>query len=444
MINNRATLDASINFYGTQFPLTARTDKTPIIDDVTFARSGAYNTPSFSQDRRWHYNANLNLYADHHDMKIGYMYQRYAPRFTAYGAPGPAGTVGHFYIATTNGVPSSFWTDNGPVWNVNVLKNHALFFQDKFQVTSKLTLNYGIRFDQYNSSYPEQRFGLNGNQPCVDDNDCDVGPFVVKTVTPARDVVTFNTVVPRVALIYDLFGNSKTALKASWGRFATNPAASIASFVNPIDLITKKYAWDNNYLTADPAVAATRITPAYVATLQPIFGGAQLTPTTVDPNLKDSYTDEYTFGAEQEIAGDLRGYVTVVRKQQKNTFGRYDRLRTSVKLHPGPGRRSGSRRHRQQRRRPDHHGLGNRRASGYDRLLSDQQADRRHLRHGRIRRHQTHERSLATDQRFRLDETEFVVAVFRGSEHRGSGTRTTRRRRAGRSRRREATCSTTA
>jgi hypothetical protein len=135
-------------------------------------------------------------------------------------------------------------------------------------------------------------------------------------------------VVPRVALIYDLFGNSKTALKASWGRFSTNPAASISSSVNPIDLITKKYAWDNNYLTADPAVAATRITPAYVATLQPIFGGAQLTPTTVAPNLKDSYTDEYTFGAEQEIASDLRGYFTVVRKLQKNTFGSLDRLRT--------------------------------------------------------------------------------------------------------------------
>jgi hypothetical protein len=332
VISNRAMLDTSINFYGTRFPLTARTDKTPIIDDVTYTRSGAFNTPSLSQDRRWHYNTNLNLYAGKHDMKIGYMYQHYAPRFTAYGAPGPAGTVGHFYIATTNGAPSAFWTDNGPVGNVNVLKNHALFFQDKFQVTSTLTVNYGVRVDQYHSSYPEQTFGLNGN----------VGPFAVPTVTPARDIVTFNTVVPRVALIYDIFGNSKTALKASWGRFATNPAASIASWVNPIDLITKKYAWDKNDLTADPAVAATRITPAYVATLQPILGGAQLTPTTVDPNLKDSYTDEFTFGAEQEIAGNVRGYVLVVRKQQKNTFGRYDRLRvlsnyTPVQvLDPGP------------------------------------------------------------------------------------------------------------
>jgi hypothetical protein len=334
VINNRATLDTSINFFAYQFPLKVHTNKTPVIDDVTLARSGAYNTPSFSQERRWHYNANLNLYAEHHDMRIGYMYQWHAPRSTAHGAPGPAGTVGHFYIATTNGVPTSFWTDNGPVWNVNILKNNAVFFQDKFQVTSKLMLNYGIRFDRYHSNYPEQRFGLNGNKPCVDDDDCDFGPFVVKTVTPARDVATFNTVVPRVALIYDLFGNSKTALKASWGRFSTNPAASIASNVNPIDLITKKYAWDNNYLTADPAVAAARITPAYVAMLQPIFGGTQLTPATVAPTLKDSYTDEYTFGAEQEIAGDLRGYFRVVRKLQKNTFGMYDRLRTSSSYSP--------------------------------------------------------------------------------------------------------------
>jgi hypothetical protein len=328
VISNRATLDTSINLYGNHFPLTAHTDKTPVIDDVTFARRGAYNTPGLSQDRRRHYNANLTLYADRHDIKAGYMYQHYAPRFTAYGAPGPAGTAGHFSIATTNGVPSAFWTDNGPVWSVNILENHALFFQDKFQVTPKLTLNYGLRFDQYHSSYPEQRFGANGHQPCVDDHDCDFGPFVVPTVTPAREVATFNTVAPRVAVIYDLFGNSKTALKASWGRFATNPAASISALVNPIGLITRKYAWDTDYLTADTSVAATRITPAYVATLEPIFGGAQLTPTTADPDLKDSYTDEYTVGAEQEIAGDVRVHVTVVRKRQKDTFGRYDRFRT--------------------------------------------------------------------------------------------------------------------
>jgi hypothetical protein len=118
--------------------------------------------------------------------------------------------------------------------------------------------------------------------------------------------------------------------------------------VNPIDVTTRKYAWDTAYLTADPAIAATRITPAYVATLQPIFGGGQLTPTTVDPALRDSYTDEYTFGVEQEIAGDVRAHATVVGKRQENTLGRYDRLRTMSSftpvqaLDPGPDAIPGS------------------------------------------------------------------------------------------------------
>src|SRR4029078_13291825 len=47
VIGNRATLASSINVYGNDFPLTAHTDKTPIIDDVTFVRRGAYNTPGF-------------------------------------------------------------------------------------------------------------------------------------------------------------------------------------------------------------------------------------------------------------------------------------------------------------------------------------------------------------------------------------------------------------
>src|SRR6185436_18490434 len=71
-------------------------------------------------------------------------------------------------------------------------------------------------------------------------------------------------------------------------------------------------------------------------TLQPIFGGAQLTPATVNPNLKDSYTDEVTFGVDQEVASNLRGYFNFVRKQQKNMVGRYDRLRTFANYTPVP------------------------------------------------------------------------------------------------------------
>ena len=178
VIGNRATLTGRSNVR--QHSRAARTDKTRLV-----CASPEGPTHAGVEDRRRHSDADSTLYADRHDIKIATL-SALSPRFTAYGAPGPARTAGHFYIATTNGVPTSFWTDNGPVWSANSLKNHALFFQDRFQVTSKLTLNYGVRFDQYHSSYPEQRFGLNGNQPCIDETDCDVGPFAVRAVTPAR------------------------------------------------------------------------------------------------------------------------------------------------------------------------------------------------------------------------------------------------------------------
>ena len=64
----------------------------------------------------------------------------------------------------------------------------AGYAQDDWRINDRFTLNYGVRFDRYHSSYPEQRFGLNGDQPCLNDADCDVGPFAVRTVTPARSI----------------------------------------------------------------------------------------------------------------------------------------------------------------------------------------------------------------------------------------------------------------
>ncbi len=88
VIDNRKTLDMSINNFGYQFASKARTDTTPLMDDISGLRTGAFNLPGLSQQRRWHYNANFSAYAGKNDMKTGYMFQWYAPRLASYGAPG--------------------------------------------------------------------------------------------------------------------------------------------------------------------------------------------------------------------------------------------------------------------------------------------------------------------------------------------------------------------
>jgi hypothetical protein len=81
----------------------------------------------------------------------------------------------------------------------------GIFAQDQWRI-QRLTLNLGLRFDYVNMGYPEA--------------DLPAGPYV-----PARHVEKLSGVPswkdwnPRVGVAYDVFGNGRTALKASIGRF---------------------------------------------------------------------------------------------------------------------------------------------------------------------------------------------------------------------------------
>ena len=93
----------------------------------------------------------------------------------------------------------------------------GMFAQDQWTM-QKLTLNLAVRFDSFKGSVPVQHLPA--------------GPFV-----PARDFAAvsntpnFKNLNPRLGVAYDLFGNGKTALKLSMGRYM--PVVTGATF-NPV------------------------------------------------------------------------------------------------------------------------------------------------------------------------------------------------------------------
>jgi hypothetical protein len=139
----------------------------------------------------------------------------------------------------TGGVPTQF-TMYAPVeggTGSKVIGEIGFFAQDRWTI-KRLTLNLGIRYDQYIGGYPEQTLGPALYQP---------------TRNYRFDAVTGNNlkdITPRVAAAYDLFGNGKTALKVNWGKYvmATTPIG------NPAGITTQATrSWnDSLYPVGDP------------------------------------------------------------------------------------------------------------------------------------------------------------------------------------------------
>ena len=119
-----------------------------------------------------------------------------------------------------NTVPQSV-TVYAPFSNqMRLVPNLAVYAQDQWTI-SRLTLNAGVRFDwvrAYVKATHQQ-----------------AGVYV-----PARDfpqvdnVPNWRDVTPRMGVAYDLFGNGKTALKASLGQYLGSVGSSIATANNPV------------------------------------------------------------------------------------------------------------------------------------------------------------------------------------------------------------------
>jgi hypothetical protein len=84
---------------------------------------------------------------------------------------------------------------------------YAWYFKDSWRPTSNLTLNLGVRWEYQHSYLPEQDYAGARDFPTV---------FPPKHVDKL-DVQTFNRLVPRVGVAYDLGG--KSVIKATWGQY---------------------------------------------------------------------------------------------------------------------------------------------------------------------------------------------------------------------------------
>src|SRR5262249_34028873 len=112
-----------------------------------------------------------------------------------------------------NGNPVALMQWAGPFATYSRVRGEGLFAQDQWTI-KRLTLNLGMRYDQfYGKTLAKQN---------------PAGKYIAARSVPALDgLPDFKDVTTRVGASYDVFGNGKTALKFSFGKYLMGQGASL-------------------------------------------------------------------------------------------------------------------------------------------------------------------------------------------------------------------------
>ena len=249
------------------------------------------NTPANGTDPRKHVlSTSVSYVTGTHAVKTGVQWG-FGPYITT------GNLNGDLIQRYLNGRPDSVRVYNTPREAKEFLNaDLGIFAQDSWRI-QRLTVNYGIRYEYFNGEIAEQT--------------APAGRFV-----PARHfdripcMPCWHDVTPRFGVAYDLFGDARTALKASINKYMAGQTLGFAQRYNPFSSQNDIRTWidaNNDDIAQDVEIGPTNDLR---------FGEAVLTRRP-DPGIKREYDWEYSAGIQHEL---MRGISVTAAWYHRDVF----------------------------------------------------------------------------------------------------------------------------
>jgi hypothetical protein len=222
-----------------------------------------------------------------HDFKFGVQYN-------SGGADYAYGYNDRIYTYSYYGTQVGYGYTQAPFHQGGEMRNIGVFFDDTFRISDRLTLNFGLRYDNSKAFFPAY--------PILDAQGNETGES-----SPAVDnLYTWNTLSPRVGFNYKLTADGHTVFRAHYGRYYRGIV--VGEFQGSGPAISPQYfgLWDPSTNALDPS------------TFELSFDNSNLR---VDSDFKAPYTDQFAASLERELVRNLGVALHYTYKRGENYGG---------------------------------------------------------------------------------------------------------------------------
>jgi hypothetical protein len=324
-VNKNMYVEARYGVFGYYFPLTANSDSTAFetfdtgLSKIT---TGADQKEQTDRQRRQLTGSATYFkdgWAGSHNFKVGaemlletgwYGSTQVASGNVRQTFNSGAPLTVTLYAPTATHVGSLGDGPNGNLLSIDKLNTYDAFISDQWSV-GRATFNLGARYDHYRNWTPEQRQLAYA-----------FGPLNVAAATFAEQTyATWDKIVPRLGMTYDLMGDGKTVVKLNYGLFGFNPGVGVSANGNP-NQATKSitYAWKDAGGCAGCVAGDGIFQPGEQGA---ITANSLANAVSVDPNLFQPTSTQATAYVERQLTegvGARVGFVYFKVKDQVATF----------------------------------------------------------------------------------------------------------------------------